>query len=1039
MPKPDPIGAEPVIGRAAAKPTGDEAVVSRGWNWIDGAPRPLLITLSVFALAGMVWWGMERATAQIDFKLLIASLRATPAASLVAALAATVLSYLSLIGYDVSGLRYARAHVPLKTVVLASFCGFAIGNSVGLGAFSGGAVRYRLYTAAGLSPGQIARVILFISVAFGVGLAAIAALGLILHAKELGRLLGTSPEPLGGLAAVVLAPAVAFLILCATRQTPLRRGRIEIDPPGATLVLTQILLTVIDVFAAAATLWVLLPTPGVGFFTFAVIYATALALGVLSHIPGGLGVFEIAILYTVGGEARSSAVAAALVAYRAIYFLVPLLLSTVFLAGFELRRSLEGATGRPVGRGASQLAPLFLAATTFSVGATLVASGAMPAFVDRLQILRVTVPLWAVEASHFLTSIAGLVLLFAARGLFRRLDGAWWLALSMTLVSIPFSLIKGLAVVAPSVSIILVISLLAARGQFRRRASLLAQPLSLGWMVATGCVIAAMVWILFFAFRGVDYARELWWQFEFDATAPRALRAVLGIAVLGLALGVWRLLRPVAARIAPPSPADIAQARRIIATQQRPDALLALMGDKSLLFSNSGLCFLMFGARGRTWAALGDPVGPRAEWQELVWRFIELADSHGAIAAFYQIPAASLPLYLDCDLKILNLGEEARVSLPSFTLEGSARADLRYALKRGERDGLHFEMIPPEHVASILDDLRRISNAWLDKQGAGREKRFSVAAFQNDYVLSQTVALVRQKGEPIAFATAMTTALKDEVTVGLMRHQSGHASRYAMEYLFVRLIQHCREQGYRSFSLGTVLLSGFHTHRPTLRWHRLGRMMWLLGEVFYNFQGLRTFKGKFAPTWEPRYLAASGWLGRYFALVDIAALIGVGMRAGIGRPGAAVSGRRRTAAALAITAVGTFLTTLPARALDTGNLGEVHQVNPLGAMRGFVVLFSDAGGWTTTSDDIATALARDGALVVGVDLPAYLRRLDAHPGEECRELVGNIESISRQIQRERGDASYLSPIVAGVGEGGTLAARYPRTGARRDDRWRGRL
>jgi type IV secretory pathway VirJ component len=268
----------------------------------------------------------------------------------------------------------------------------------------------------------------------------------------------------------------------------------------------------------------------------------------------------------------------------------------------------------------------------------------------------------------------------------------------------------------------------------------------------------------------------------------------------------------------------------------------------------------------------------------------------------------------------------------------------------------------------------------------------------------------------------MTTALKDEVTVGLMRHQSGHASRYAMEYLFVRLIQHYRDQGYRSFSLGTVPLSGFHTPRPTLRWHRLGRMMWLLGQVFYNFQGLRTFKGKFAPTWEPRYLAASGWLGRYFALVDIAALIGVGIRAGIGRPGAAVSGRRRTAAALAITAAGTFLTSLPARALDTGNLGEVHQVNPAGVMRGFVVLFSDAGGWTTTSDDLAAALARDGALVVGVDLPAYLRRLDAHPSEECHELVGNIESISRQIQRERGNASYLSPIVAGVGEGGTLAA-----------------
>ena len=111
----------------------------------------------------------------------------------------------------------------------------------------------------------------------------------------------------------------------------------------------------------------------------------------------------------------------------------------MLLASFELRRSLDTEIGRRIGqRGAEQLAPVFLAAATFAVGATLVASGAMPAFVDRFQILHVVVPLWAVEVSHLLTSVAGLFLLFAARGLYFRLDGAWWLALSMTLLSIPF-------------------------------------------------------------------------------------------------------------------------------------------------------------------------------------------------------------------------------------------------------------------------------------------------------------------------------------------------------------------------------------------------------------------------------------------------------------------------------------------------------------------------------------------------------------------------------------------------------------------------
>jgi type IV secretory pathway VirJ component len=112
----------------------------------------------------------------------------------------------------------------------------------------------------------------------------------------------------------------------------------------------------------------------------------------------------------------------------------------------------------------------------------------------------------------------------------------------------------------------------------------------------------------------------------------------------------------------------------------------------------------------------------------------------------------------------------------------------------------------------------------------------------------------------------------------------------------------------------------------------------------------------------------------------------------------------------------------PARALETGNLGNVHQINPVGAMRGLVVLFSDARGWSSVSDDTAAALASDGALVVGVDLPAYLQRLDTLTGDTCHGVVGDIESISRQIQRERGNTSYLTPIVAGIGEGGALAA-----------------
>ena len=382
----------------------------------------------------------------------------------------------------------------------------------------------------------------------------------------------------------------------------------------------------------------------------------------------------------------------------------------------------------------------------------------------------------------------------------------------------PFSLVRGLTIIAPTVAVVLLIGLIAARAQFDRRASLLSQPLTAGWLVAIGSVVIAMVWILFFAFRDVGYVGQLWWQFEFDATASRALRTVLGVAVLGLALGIWQLLRPAAGRLMPPSPAELDQARRIAARAAAARCAAGADGrQKSAVLGFGEIVPDVRQAR----AHLGGTRRsdrPADEWAELVWRFIELADAHGGRVAFYQIPAASLPLYLDAGLKVMKLGEEARIPLPRFTLEGGARSDLRYALKRGERDGLAFEIIAPAGIPAIIDELEEISNAWLAKHAAAREKRFSVAAFRRDFVMAQPVALLREHGRPVAFATVMTTDLKDEATVGLMRSRPDTASGYAMEYLFVRLLRHFRENGYQSFSLGMAPLSGFGAHP----WHRAG-------------------------------------------------------------------------------------------------------------------------------------------------------------------------------------------------------------------------
>ena len=207
-----------------------------------------------------------------------------------------------------------------------------------------------------------------------------------------------------------------------------------------------------------------------------------------------------------------------------------------------------------------------------------------------------------------------------------------------------------------------------------------------------------------------------------------------------------------------------------------------------------------------------------------------------------------------------------------FTLQGGLWSGLRYALKRGERDGLAIEMLAPEAAAKRIATLTRISDAWLASRRA-KEKSFSVAAFEPSFIAAQSVALLTQHGEPVAFVSLMTTDRRKEATVGIMRHTPA-ASAYAMEFLFTCIAQRLREDGFERFCLGMAPLSGINRSPLASRWHRIAGLVWEHGGRVYNFQGLRTFKNKFHPSWEPRYLAASGAIGPFVALADVMVLAG---------------------------------------------------------------------------------------------------------------------------------------------------------------------
>ncbi len=814
----------------------------------------------------------------LDYRGVIQALRETPRAWIWLSILFTALSYLALVARDQLALKYVGVKVATPALLLASFCGSALGNAVGLRALTGATVRDRVYGAAGVKPEHTARVKLFINAAFAIGLGAFIAGSLTLAGGTGARFLGISIVTFRIIGAAELLAILAVLLRRVHRRKPLPIGGVSIEMPSLAITLLQLVASTVDLAAAAAALWFLLPRGTVGFFSLAAIFSAAIALGVVSRIPAGLGVFDIVVLAGLRGMVPSNQLAAALLIYRGVYFLMPLMLAAASLAWLELRSVPGRGSGveRRVSLGAALLAPVFLSAITFVVGAMLIVSGATPALDWRLAAVQSVLPLWAVEISHLLATLAGVFLLYVARGLYHRIDGAWWLALCIAAINVGFCLAKGLAFAETAAMVFLVCLLLATRREFTRPAAFLHQPFRLGWFVAIAVVIAGATGILFFAFRDVAYRREIWWQFEFDAQASRSLRAILTASILAIGLSLWQLLRAAPGRVKPPTNDDLARAAEIIRTQDRSAAMLALMADKSFLFSSSGDSFLMFAKRGRSWVALFDPVGPYNEWPELIWRFVELADEHGGRAAFYQVPPESLPFYLDAGLTVVKVGEEAVIDLDQFNLQGPERYGLRQALKRGEREGLTFEILSPDATGQRQAVLGGISERWLTSHHTA-ERRFSVAAFEPRFIAAQSAAIACRNGEPLAFVTFMATDLQTQATIGLMR-QVPNAPACTMEFLFTQLALALKEREFKSLSLGMAPLAGIARTPLSSKWHHLAGLLWEHGRPIYNFQGLRIFKNKFRPAWEPRYLAASGAFGPFLSIADVAALA-----SGIGR------------------------------------------------------------------------------------------------------------------------------------------------------------
>ncbi|WP_230474941.1 bifunctional lysylphosphatidylglycerol flippase/synthetase MprF [Dyella monticola] len=830
--------------------------------------------LSVLMLA-LALWALYRLAGEVSYHQVGEYMHRLRRGRIGQAIVLTALGYAVMPLYDLFALKAIGRSLPKPRVALISFISYAFSNTLGMAMLVSGSIRYRFYIQAGLSTMDVAKVVVFCTISFWLGLFAITGATLLLVPIPPGIPFAHARLLLG--VALCLIPLL-WLLGGALLRRPMKLWRWAVRIPPFSVGIRQVFVGALDWGLAAAVLYALMPDSlALHFGSFLAIFALAQIAGLISHVPGGLGVFEAVMLAgfgATGNQALSAPILGALAAYRGVYYLLPLCAATVAVVVREAHGLRQTALLSPWFNG---ILPPFFAGLTLVSGAVLLFSGATAVLPGRLELLSDLLPLPVMEISHFLNSVIGMSLLILARGLQRRLDAAYWLTLVLLVAGAVASLLKGIDYEEAGLLILLAVALSPAHRLFYRRASLFDMTFSFGWLLACATVLGCTVWLVLFSYQHVEYSSDLWWQFSFyHGNAPRALRALVGAAGVAFLFALTTLIRSARTRPTLPDEAGLSRALPLIKHYPSAQAHLALMGDKSLLFDPQDKAFIMYGIEGRSWVAMGDPIGgdDRAR-QELVWTFRERCERAGGWPVFYQVNPADLDLYLEVGMSLLKIGEEARVKLEQFNLDGKSKKVLRNTVNKLVREGLRLEIVPIEGVPALLTQLKHISNAWLNEKRA-REKGFSLGAFDERYLCRTPMAVVWQHDKAVAFANLFLTDSMEEASVDLMRFLPD-APPGLMDYLFVELMQWSKAQGYRWFNLGMAPLSGLQSRRQAPLWNRFGALIFGRGERFYNFQGLHRYKDKFDPEWEPRYLAAPGGIALPVVLTNVASLISGGL------------------------------------------------------------------------------------------------------------------------------------------------------------------
>ena len=628
--------------------------MDEGWKRLL---RHVPALLGVALLIGAVYV-VQREFRSLKIDDIRRALQGIPALALAKSAGWTVAAYGILTFYDRLGTIYAGRAVSYAKVAFASFCAYALSHNLGFAAVSGAAVRYRLYAHWGLTPAQIAKVIAFCSLTFGLGGMVLGGLILVVEPGAVPFFGDRLPHSvMYGVAFLLFAIDIGYVTLARVLGTFRVFGH-DVQLPGLRMAVLQVLLATVDVAVTAAIFFALLPhADGLTYLRFVGVYLASYSAGLIATIPGGLGVFDGAILIGLAPYLEAPQIIGAIIVFRLYYYIIPLFLAGGMFAGNEVL-----VRGRGLWRRKAPGAPLAgISEPDFAVAAGAGAVALCGFLLLSLGVLEQRPDFsWidpdiaevVSQAGQFVPSLIGAALMVLAFAMTQRVNLAWSTTIILLLVAAAFMLAQGEPLWISGVLALASLLIAPYRSAFYRHAKLLSGPLQASSALPLFTLILCILALASFERHVRWLSDNSWWEVVLSPGVPNSLRASVAVAVALALAALWRLLRPHRVTW---EPWATAERLRYAALGVEPPATA-----DGIVWGEADRAAIPFRRLSRTLLALGDPAGADGDKISAIWRLRDLAQQEGRNPAIWRAGRSLLKVYADLGLSALPLDTTGR-------------------------------------------------------------------------------------------------------------------------------------------------------------------------------------------------------------------------------------------------------------------------------------------------------------------------------------------------------------------------------------------